>query len=99
MENKSTQPTSDDKLFGAIAYVWIAAVIIYMLKKDNPFVLHHARQGLVLFLGSLVWFIPGVGWVIATVAVIGMVIGFLKAQAGEKYEMPFVHLLAEKIKF
>lgn len=94
-----TQQSSDDKLFGALAYISIISIIMYVLKKNNTFVAFHARQGMVLFIASLLWFIPVLGWIAALLAYVGMVIGFIKAYNGEKYEMPFVKMLAEKINF
>jgi uncharacterized membrane protein len=51
-----------------------------------------------LFIASLVWFVPVIGWIVAVVALVLMVIGFEKAYHGEKYRIPFVADLAEKIK-
>jgi uncharacterized membrane protein len=90
--------SQDDKLFGALSYVWVVSIIMFILKKGNPFIGFHSRQGMVLFIASLVWFVPVIGWIVAVVALVLMVIGFEKAYHGEKYRIPFVADLAEKIK-
>ncbi len=82
----------------AISYLWIASILMLVMKKDDPFVQFHAKQGTVIFLGSLIlWFIPVLGWILNIFALIAMIIGFMKAYAGEKYKMPVVGDLAEKI--
>ena len=96
MESKNT--SQDDKLIGALSYIWVVSVIMFILKKDNSYVGFHSRQGMVLFVGSLVWFIPAVGWIVAGLSLVLMVIGFEKAYHGEKFRIPVVADLAEKIK-
>jgi len=90
--------STDDKLFGALSYLWVVSIIMFILKKDNSYVGFHARQGMVLFVGSLLWFIPGIGWLITGFSLVVMVIGFEKAYHGEKFRIPLVAILAEKIK-
>lgn len=96
MAEPKTQPSQDDKLFGALSYVSIVSIVMFLLKKDNKFVAHHAPQGIVLFIGSLFWVIPVLGWIIALLSYILMVIGFIKAYGGEWYEMPVVSGIAKK---
>lgn len=86
----------DDKLLGALSYVSFVSIIMFVVKRENMFVVHHARQGIVLFVGSLFWPIPIVGWIIAAISYVLMVIGFIKAYNGEKYEMPVVFDLTKK---
>lgn len=95
-----TQPTqsSDDKLLGALSYVSFVSVIMFLLKKENPFIAFHSKQGMVLFVASLVWFIPLLGWIIACLAYVLMVVGFIKAYSGERFRIPIVGDIAEKIK-
>jgi len=95
---ESQNVSQDDKLFGALSYIWVVSIIMFILKKDNSYVGFHARQGIVLFVGSLIWFIPLIGWIVAVVSLVLMVIGFEKAYHGEKFRIPVIADLAEKIK-
>lgn len=96
MENKEL--TNDSKLFAALSYLWLLSVVLLVLKKDDEFVKFHAKQGTVIFIASVIlWFIPILGWMMQIAALIAAIIGFLKAYSGEKYKMPVVGDLAEKI--
>lgn len=93
------QLSNDSKLMAALSYLWLISVVMLVLKKEDAFVQFHAKQGTVIFLGSLIlWFIPILGWFLNIFALIAMIVGFLKAYAGEKYKMPVVGDLAEKIR-
>ncbi len=94
-----TPVSQDDKLLGAVSYVSVVSVFMYVMKKNNPFVVFHAKQGMILFVASMLWFIPILGWIIAAIAYVLMVIGFIKAYSGDKFKMPLIGDLAEKIKF
>lgn len=102
VQKESTQSTvGDEKLFGALSYLWLLSVIIYLLKKDDQFVRFHARQGIVLFIFSLVlwvfWFIPFIGWLINLAMWAAIFFGAYKAFMGEKYKFPVVSDVADKL--
>lgn len=97
-QNQSGKESSDAKLFAALSYLWLLSVIILFVKKDNGFISYHAKQGTVLFIASLIfWFIPFLGWILNVAILVGVVVGFLKALSGEKFPLPVVSTLAEKI--
>ena len=89
---------SDSNLMAALSYVWIISIVMMIVKKDDKFVVFHAKQGLILFIASFVGVIPFIGWAIWIVVVIMDIIGFIKALSGEKYKIPVVGDIAEKIK-
>ena len=79
----------------ALAYVWILSVVIYFSRKNSPFVRFHSKQGIVLFLLSiLVWFIPFVGRILELVVLAFCALGFLSAAQGQWKELPLVGPLA-----
>ncbi len=104
---KTSKVDSDSKIFALLSYFWILSIIFYILKKDNSFVKFHAKQGMVLFAASLVlWIIniiPLLGQILFFLGGLGIfvlcVIGAMKAYQGEKYKMPVIGDLAEKINF
>jgi len=100
-EKKPINQSSDSNLMAALSYLWIISVVMIIIKKNDSYVMFHAKQGLILFIISFIcwftWFIPFIGAIIAIIVFIGIVIGFLKAYNGEKYKMPVIGDLAEKI--
>ncbi len=97
-EKTNTEAPEDSNLMAALSYVWIISIVMLVLKKEDPFVAFHAKQGLVLFgVSVLLWFIPIVGWLLNLVVFVGMVVGFIKALSGEEYELPIVSNIAKKI--
>lgn len=97
-EQKPPVQKSDSNTNAALSYIWIISVIMIVTKKNDEFVMFHAKQGLILFIASFLWFIPVVGWILDILIVICIIIGFIKAMAGERYKLPVVGDLAEKIK-
>ncbi|TAN57967.1 hypothetical protein EPN15_02470 [Patescibacteria group bacterium] len=94
----NNQISNDSKLFAALSYLWLLSVVMLVLKKDDEFVKFHAKQGTVIFVASIIlWFIPILGWMLQVAVLIAVVIGFLKAYSGEKYKMPVIGDLADKI--
>jgi len=92
------QLSNDSKLFAALSYLWLLSVVMLVLKKDDEFVRFHAKQGTVIFAVSIIlWFIPIIGWLLQIAVLIAVVIGFLKAYSGERFKMPVVGDLADKI--
>jgi uncharacterized membrane protein len=100
-----TKEIEEGKVFAALSYLWLLSVIILFGKKENKFVAFHAKQGVVLFgciiIGWIICCIPHVqflGWIIRVVCWVGMLIGIIKSLAEEKFKIPLVGDLAEKIK-
>ena len=97
----------DDNLIAAVSYLWVLSIIILLVKKDSEYVRFHARQGVVLFvisvavgiIGIPLFFLFWLVWLIDLVILVAVVIGFIKALGGEKYKLPVVGDLAEKINF
>ena len=101
-----TDLKQDDKIFAALSYLWILALVPLFLKRDRPFVQFHAKQGFVLFvaefilmlvaaiplLGWLIWFF---GWIIA---VVFSILGILAALSGREWEMPWISDYVKKWK-
>lgn len=86
-----------NKDVAALSYIWILSIFLYFLKKDSPFVRFHARQGIVLFILSIiVWLIPFLGAFLELVVLGLAILGFLAAAQGQWKELPIISLLAKK---
>jgi uncharacterized membrane protein len=95
----------EGKFFAIISYIAFFCIVTLVLKKDNKFALHHAKQGLVLFVFEVVCFIvsiiPILGWLIAFLAIIIFPIfsswGILQSLMGNYSRLPLVADIAERI--
>jgi len=101
-------PTQEEKIISAIGYIWLLFLIPLLIKRNNEFCQHHAKQGLILFLFSLIVSILGgipiLGWLIILplgwimVAILAL-IGIVSSLQGKKWQMPILGKYAEKINF
>src|SRR5262245_5528598 len=91
-------PTSDQNIMAALSYVWIISLIMLIVKRGDEFVQFHAKQGVILLIASVFGFIPIIGWIIWALSVAGMVVGFIQAWQGKRYELPLVYGWSQKIK-
>lgn len=81
-------------LLAALGYVWFICVIILLVKKDDPFILQHAKNGTALFVLSVLWFIWPVGIIIALFEIYG----FYQAFIGNSYKLPIIGDWLEKFR-
>ena len=92
-QNKANTPSSEQKVWAALSYVWVMSFVVLILKKDS-FVHAHAKQGLLIFVGECIIFVPIIwmliGWLIGLIAFICAFIGFFKAIQGEEWKVPFI---------
>ena len=104
-EAPASAPKSDSNLLAAISYLWILSIVMLFVKKDDDFVVFHAKQGTVLFGALTVVAIAGIPFLflgplvllVDLVIFIAVIIGFIQAISGKRYKIPIVSNLAEKI--
>ena len=97
----------EGKAYAILSYLWILCLVPLILKKDNRFVLFHAKQGLVLFIAELavgfIGVIPFIGWTILFFGTFLFgalsLVGIVQALLGNFWKMPVVGDIAEKISF
>lgn len=57
-ETKKGETKMDDKkVFGVLSYLSILCLVPLFVKKDDEFIYFHAKQGLVLFIAEIAWYI------------------------------------------
>lgn len=84
-----------NKDVAAFSYVWIMSVLIYASRKDSKFIRYHSKQGVVLFIFSIIFgLIPLVGKYLLFLTVAGMLLGFVHAAQGEYADVPIAGELA-----
>lgn len=94
-----TSNANDKNIVAALSYLWILSVVLYVLKKDDKYIEFHAKQGMVLFVLSFLGMFPVLGWPLWVISFLLIIVGALKAYKGEKYRIPLIADVAEKIKF
>ena len=93
----------EGKSFAILAYLSILCIIPLILKKDNPFVLAHGKQGLVIFLGQVAVIIVSIilgQWVLRLGMFILSVfafIGIIAVLQGRELKLPVISEIADKI--
>lgn len=85
----------ENKDIAALSYVWVLSVFIYLYRRESAFVRHHSRQGIVLFILSIVfWMIPVVGRFLDLIVLALMIMGFLNAAQGRYAPLPLVYAMS-----
>jgi len=107
MEKKTNKgaSTSGENVYAILSYLWVLCLIPILLKKEDPFIRFHARQGLMLFIVEVgivvVGIVPIFGPVIYTLGcfICGVLslIGIVQVLLGKKWKMPVIGEWAKKI--
>ena len=98
----SKEDVLDGKMYAVLAYVSIFCIVPLILKKDNPFVLGHGRQGLVLFVLEVATLVVSIifPWLFRPFLFILFGFSFwgmVMAIRGQGVELPVISRIAEKI--
>jgi fumarate reductase subunit D len=99
----SSQEILEGKVFALLSYLGILCIIPLVIKRDNPFVLSHGKQGLVLFIGEVAVFVASIILPMVLIKIIYFAFGILslwgivECLRGNFIKMPFVSEIAEKI--
>jgi len=93
-KTQNTGFNNQQYLLATLGYVWFVCLIILFMKRDDPFIHAHAKNGTALFILSALWFIPGVGFVILAFELYGAYQAFI----GRLYKLPLIGDWLEKYK-
>lgn len=103
-KKKEKEIILEGKIWAVMGYLWALCLVPLILKKENRFSLFHAKQGLVLFIASIICagisVIPLLGFigVLGNAAVfILSIAGIINSLKGEYWKMPYIGDYAEKI--
>ena len=96
-------PILEGKMFALLAYLSILCIVPLVLKKENPFVLEHGKQGLVIFVGEVAVFVAHIilgAWFLRLgffcFGILSLM-GIIHVLQGRYIKIPFVYDVAEKI--
>ena len=94
----------EGRFFAVISYISFLCIVSLLLKKDNAFCLFHAKQGLVLFVAEVIFFVLSVlplFWIVKSLLFIVFVlisfVGVLQALRGSTKGIPVISDLAQKV--
>jgi len=93
----------EGKIFAVISYLSFLCIIPLVFKKDNPFVLNHGKQGLVIFVAEVAVFIAHIilgQWLLRLgMFVLGIFsfIGIIQSLKGEYVKLPIIADIADQI--
>ena len=92
----------DGKMYAVLAYLSILCIVPLIVKKNNPFVLVHGRQGLVLFVAETAALVISIVFPWAFRPLLFILFGFsfwgmVMAIRGQAVELPIIARIAEKI--
>jgi len=102
-QSSKEQQILEGKVFAILSYLSILCIIPLVFKKDNPFVLKHGKQGLILFLGEVAVFIVHIilgQWILRLgMFVFGVFsfIGLIASLQGREVKLPIVSKLADSV--
>ncbi len=91
----------------AISYLGILCFLPFLLKSKNEYVQFHAKQGLSIFIMeiifTLIWIVPFIGWIVGALGWLACfiisIVGFVRALFGDRWHIPGLQKIVNKIKF
>ncbi len=80
----------DKRTTGIVAYITLIGFIIALVAGDMEGAKFHVNQALVIFLFSLLSFIPIIGWIWGIIMFIFWIMGFVAAINEEEKPVPLI---------
>jgi len=84
-----------NKDMAALSYLWLFSIVVLLARRDSPFVRFHAKQGVVLFVFSLLLWPFDITRYGEFVVLALVILGFIEAAMGHAYRIPVISLIAE----
>jgi uncharacterized membrane protein len=91
------QVNEESKLKAALACIPIVGLVLLLVEKDDKFVRYTGAQAVILSLGYLISWFPVIGWLLGLVVSIGLLVMFIKAFMGQRFDVPGISDLALKL--
>lgn len=98
----------ENKFYAVISYFWILFLIPVLVKKESEFAIFHAKQGLALFVLTVIYgvlsAIPFIGWFLVSwigglILIVLFLIGVINALQGQCKELPVIGSWFKNVKF
>lgn len=101
-EEPKSNEAQEGLIWGVLAYIYAFCFVPLLFKRDNPFVLFHGRQGLVIFLGEVIIaigvrpIVPFLGNLLLIVFAAISLYGIYNVVRGECKEIPVISDIARQ---
>lgn len=82
---------------GVLACIPIVGLILMLVEKEDNFVRYMGAQYTLVGVVQLFTWVPIIGWLIAPLTLVVMIVGMVKAYQGERFDIPGVSDLALKL--
>ena len=88
--------SSDDtgKVMAGLSYISVLFMLPYLFRKDDEFATYHAKQGMGLFIASIIGDIAGgllgVGWLVGLARIFLAITGIKNVIDGKKKPLPYI---------
>ena len=105
LDPPSAEEILEGKIFAVLAYLSGLCILPLVFKKENAFVLPHAKQGLVLFVAEVIVFVASIvipeGLTKLCALILGILSlwGMIESLRGRLVQLPVVSPIADKITF
>lgn len=88
-------------LYAALSYVGVLLLVPLLVRKDDPFVQFHLKQGIVLLGGLIlglfaVLWIAAVGNIVVLLLLIVDIVGLVQALLGRRWRIPLVGMVTDR---
>lgn len=80
----------DKKVTGIVAYITLIGLLVAYFAGDKEGAKFHINQALVIFLFSLLGYIPCIGWIWAVFMLVCWIMGLIAAINEEEKEVPLI---------
>ncbi len=98
MAKHDSAHSGGDRLLALLSYLSIFFLIPLLLGDKNSWVHKHGKQGFIFFLGTLLVWIPLLGWIWGLYLIVMWVVVIIKVLAGAPYwNIPIIGDIAEKM--
>ena len=85
---------------GMLSYIWWLWLLPILFRRDDPFAMYHAKQGLLLAvvsaIGSVAGSIIGLGWVVTVARIFMIIKGINTAKEGKMEPLPYIGNIVSK---
>ena len=86
---------------GMLSYIWWLWLLPILFRRDDPFAMYHAKQGLLLAvvsaIGSVAGSIIGLGWVVTVARIFMIIKGINTAKEGKMEPLPYIGDIVSKL--
>jgi uncharacterized membrane protein len=89
----------ENKVIACLSYIGILFLIPMLAKKDSHFCQQHAKQGIVMFIATLLVAIPFIGWIWGLVVIVVDVIAIIHTLQGKFWKIPGAYDMSRKFNF